>query len=182
MCTNVQNRVSNPSGRLRGRRSGFRRFVMTREGAGRDGEAVPEIDHAEHQDEVDDFFFREIVFQIGIDVVGRVSFRNQRHSFRPGQRGALAVGKEGSLAPGFKRVQALLGFTRGASVDRMHVEAVRAAVDLRGAHFDEVHEFWVETAFGDVLFEAEQVPEWLLREFSLVDSRLHGLSFWGFAW
>src|SRR5258706_11221690 len=118
-----------------------------------------------------------MLLQIGVDIVGGVGLRDLRYGFGPGEGGALAVGEEGSLTPGFERVEALLGFSDGAGVDGMHVEAVTATVDLRGAHFDKVDELGLKAAFGDVLLDCEQVLEGLLRVLAIVDAKLHWFSF-----
>ena len=76
--------------------------------------------------------------QFGVHVIGGVGLRDKRDGFGPGESGAFAVGEEGSLASGFESVEALLGFSSGAGVDGMHVQAISTPVDLRGAHFDQM--------------------------------------------
>src|SRR5712664_312574 len=134
-----QLKLRHPKPRLRGGGGcGFRWFVAAGEGAGGDGKAVPEVDGADYEGQVDDFFFGEMLLQVGIDVVGGVSLRDKRDGLGPGEGGAFAVGEEGSLSPGFESVEALLGFSGGAGVDGMHVQAISTPVDLRGAHFDQM--------------------------------------------
>jgi hypothetical protein len=102
---------------------------------------------------------------------------NEGYGFGPGERGAFAVGEEGRLAPGVEGVEALLGFSGSTRVDGMHVQAISTAVDLRGAHFDEMDELGLEAAFGDVFFQGKHGVERALGEFSVVDTWLHGFSF-----
>src|SRR6266404_159355 len=156
---------------------GFGWFVAARDSASRDGYAIPEIDHGRHEGQIDDFFFGEMLLQVGVDVVGGVGLRDLRYGFGPGEGGALAVGEEGSLTPGFEGVKTLLGFAGGARVNGMHVEAICTPVDLRGAHFHEVDELGLEAAFGNVLLDCKQVFEWLLGVLAVVETRLHLFSF-----
>ena len=115
-----------------------------------------------------------MLLHLGVDIVWCVGLRDLCNGLGPGEGRAFAVGEEGSLAPGFEGVQALLGFAGGAGVEGMHVEAVGATVDLRGTHFDEMEELWLEPALGDVLFNGEQVLERLLSVFAVIDARLYG--------
>jgi len=150
---------------------------MAGEGAGGNGDAIPQIDHGNSEGKVDDFFFGEMLLQVSVHIIRGVSLRDLRYGFGPGEGGAFAVREEGSLAPSLECVEALLGFADGSGVEGMHVEAISAAVDLRGAHSDEVEELGVESALCNVFFDGEEVLEGLLIEFSVVDARLHDSPF-----
>ena len=62
---------------------------------------------------------------------------------------------ERGLAPGVEQVEPLLGLAGGARVLAVHVDAIRAAVQLRGAHLDELEQSVLE-AGGPIEHQAEQ--------------------------
>src|SRR5262245_37883432 len=66
-----------------------------------------------------------------------MAFREPRQRFGPAKRGPLPLRVAGRFAPGRQQVDALLGLAPAAGFGRMHVDAVGAAVDLRGANLDE---------------------------------------------
>jgi hypothetical protein len=82
--------------------------------------------------------------------------------------------KNGVFRPRVERVQALFRFAHGPSIQRMHVQAVGASVDLRGPHLDQVEQLVLQAAPGQILFQVEQRLHRLLSEFPVVDTRLHG--------
>jgi hypothetical protein len=61
----------------------------------------------------------------------------------------------------------------------VHVNAVGAAIDLRGAHLHKMDEFVIQTAFAKILFEREQGFQPFLRVFTRVNSWFHGNPFSG---
>lgn len=63
-------------------------------GAEGDGEAVPRVDGAEEERELDEFSVGELRAHRGIVVVGRVSFRDEGERLGPGEGSALARGVE----------------------------------------------------------------------------------------
>ena len=65
---------------------------------------------------------------------------DERDGLGPRQRGPLAIAVERRLAPGVEDVDPLFRLSCRAGVDRVHVEAIRAAVDLRGADLDELQQ------------------------------------------
>ena len=71
------------------------------------------------------------------------------------ETGPLAIVEERRVAPGVERVEPLLGLARGTGVDSVHVDAVGAAVDLRRAQLQQVHERVIEAAGGEMLLERE---------------------------
>lgn len=137
------------------RGGGTRGLIGAGYGAGGDGQTIPHIDGGSENGKVHDFFFAEMRFHFFIDVIGDVSFGNQGHSFDPGEGGAFSFGVKGRLAPGIQGIQALLGLAEGAGIFRMHVNAIGAAVDLRGAQLQQVELFVIEATGGEIFFEAE---------------------------
>jgi len=56
----------------------------------------------------------------------------------------------------------------------MHVQAIRAAVDLRRAHFHQLQQLPVQTALMNVFLQGEHCPQRLLSEFIVViDAHFH---------
>ena len=78
------------------------------------------------------------------------------------QRGALASGEERCLPPRRQGVQALLGLADGAGVLGVHVDAVGAAVELRGADADQLAQPVVDAGgvelLGDSPVELDDGP------------------------
>src|SRR5262249_45337746 len=77
-----------------------------------------------------------------------MAFREPRQRLGPAQRGPLPLGVARRFAPGRQQIDALLGLALAAGFGRMHVDAVGAAVDLRGANFYELDQARLE-AGGD---------------------------------
>jgi RNA polymerase sigma-70 factor, ECF subfamily len=73
----------------------------------------------------------------------------------PRERGPLARREEGRLAPHRDGVQPLLRLPGDARVLRVHVDAERAAVQVRRAQLHEVEEAVLEAAAAHVLLERE---------------------------
>ena len=67
------------------------------------------------------------------------------------ERRALALGEERSLSPCAERVQTLLGLADRARVLRVHVDAVGAAVDLRGSDSHQLAQGRVELDLVELL-------------------------------
>src|SRR5882762_114620 len=114
--------------RLRG--GGFGGVVVAGDGPQGNRQAIPQIDSPDHEGQVHDLLFTEMRLQGFVDVVGGVRLRNERESFGPVESGAFAVCEKGSLAPSLQRVEALLAFSRRTRIERLHIRAVRTAVDL----------------------------------------------------
>jgi hypothetical protein len=63
-----------------------------------------------------------------------------RHRLCPFEGGALALVVKGRFSPRRENIQALLGLAVRTRILAVHVDAVRAAVDLRDAHSDELEQ------------------------------------------
>src|SRR5580704_14107480 len=123
---------------------GSRGSVVAGDGSQRDGQAIPRVDCCYHEREIDDLFFSEKCADLLVDRVRDMSFGDQSDGLGPCQGCALLIGVERRFAPGIELIEPLLRFAESAGVFRMHVDAVGASVDLRGAHFHEVDEIVLE--------------------------------------
>jgi hypothetical protein len=56
----------------------------------------------------------------------------------PAERGPLALGIARRLAPGREEIEALFGLAFRARLGSMRVDAIGAAIDLRGADLDQL--------------------------------------------
>src|SRR5690606_8101608 len=109
-----------------------------------------------------------------VDVVWHVRVAEQRDRFGPGKRGALALGEERRLAPGAERVDALLGLAGCPRIFRVHVDAVGARVDLRGANLHELEQRRFEPTLADLRRQlAHGAVERRVRVFGGVDTWCH---------
>src|SRR5690606_1582427 len=86
---------------------------------------------------------------------------------------AFARAVEGRLAPGVERVQALLGFAFGARILAVHVDAVRAAVDLRGAHLHEAEQAVLQARAVDVFLQLHHRLDRFRGNTEVVDTGCH---------
>ena len=96
-----------------------------------DRQAIPDVDRADRHQKYNDFLFAERVHRPGPDVIRDSAFIDQRDRLRQRDRGFLPFGIQARrLAPTGEHVDAAVidtGLTRFATV---HVEAVRASVEL----------------------------------------------------
>src|SRR6185437_4996623 len=115
-------------------------LISSGHGSGRDGEPVPRVDGGYCEGKIRELLLAEMRAHLFIHRVGHMSVRDQSKGFGPGQGGAFAVGVERAFAPGIQRVEPLLALTDGAQIFPVHVDAVGAAVDLRGAQLDEMEQ------------------------------------------
>jgi len=102
-----------------------------------------------------------------------VGIADEGDRFRPLERGALALGVERGFAPGVQRVEALLGFPGVAGVLGVHVDAVGAAVDLRGAGLHELEEPGLDRRGGFAREREHRLAEAGVQVFADVDSGAH---------
>lgn len=103
-----------------------------------DGDPVPCVDRADREAERDLHTRAELRLDFGMDVIRCPRGFDPRQCFRPSKCGGLARGMDRRPAPGIQQVKAFLSFTVCARVLPMHVDAARAAIDLRSA---QVHRF-----------------------------------------
>ena len=68
----------------------------------------------------------------------------------------------------------LVAFARLARVPRMHMQAIGAAIDLRGTDLDEFHQRMLEPAFIHVILEAENGVIGIGRGLVAVETFFHG--------
>ena len=91
-----------------------------------------------------------------VGFVGNVGCRDQRHGLGPFERRSLAIAEERRFAPRIQAVQALLRLAFGSRILGMHVQTVSAAVDLRGAHHQQMQQLAVQAAGVDGALHREQ--------------------------
>src|SRR5438067_1572631 len=127
----------------------IRPFVRPWRRPRRDGEPVPRVDGRRDEGEIGYFPVAEMLLCFGEYLVRHVRLRDESDRLDPREARAFAIRKERRLAPRVERIEPLLGLALRARVDRVHVDAERAAVDLRGAQLQEVDELVIEPAGGD---------------------------------
>src|SRR5215472_2599633 len=103
---------------------------------------------------VDQLSLVEVLASLLVDLIGRVRLGDERQRLGPSQRCAFAVGKERRFPPGVESTEPLFGFAIGTGVLGMHVDAIGAAVDLGGAHPDQLDQGAFEPACRDVFLQA----------------------------
>src|SRR4051794_27344903 len=118
--------------------------VLPRLRAEGDRDAVPAVDHHHRPRQLHQLLFAEVLARFFVHVIGHVRLADERQRLRPGKRRALPIAVERRFAPGIEQVDALLRFAAGARVDAVHVDAVRAAVDLRRADLDQLQQRMLE--------------------------------------
>src|SRR5688572_24188513 len=100
--------------------------------------AIPPVDLDDRKRKCRKLGLAELCCRLSVDLIGDMPVLELRDRFRPRERRALAFGIEVcGLAPDLQQIQSLLRFACGASIFRMHIEAVAAAVDLRYAKLHE---------------------------------------------
>src|SRR5262245_14849052 len=124
-----QMRVSTlPTREFRSRvRRGTIRASLCAEG---NANAVPGVDGGQRPREVGQFLFGEMSAYGVVNCIRDVTVLYVRDGLGPFQRGAFAVGVVGGFAPRVQAIEALLTFADGAGVLPMHVDAIRAPVQL----------------------------------------------------
>src|SRR5882724_12601124 len=146
---------------------------IRRDGAHGDGKAVPRIDSGDSIGQVDELVFGEFLARLLVEFVGRVVLENEGQGFSPGQGGAFARSEEWRFAPGIERVKTHLRIAGGASVFRMHIDAIGAAVDLRGAQFDQMKQLFFEAAGLQVFFKGVHRVQRIWGIFVVSNARFH---------
>src|SRR5882762_235208 len=118
-------------------------------------------------------FFAELLANLVIVGIRSVRLGNQSQRLGPRQSGPLAFGVEGRLTPGIEFVQPLFRLAHCARILGMHVNAVRAAIDLRSAHLDQMNQLVIKPAFGDIFLQRIQRFLRFRCVFPIVNSRFH---------
>src|SRR5690606_18441433 len=139
-----------------------------------DGKSVPGVDGSDRQRQVDQLLLVEVLPHALVELVGNVVLRDERQGFRPLESRPLALAVERSLAPRRQQVEALLGLPCCARVLGVHVDAVRAAVELRGACLDQFEERVLETAAPHVRLQLAERRDSFVAQRAVLDAWLHG--------
>src|SRR6266446_9240439 len=63
------------------------------------------------------------------------------------------LGVERRLTPGIERINALFGLAGSTCVLGVHVDAVRAPIDLGSTDLDQLQYPWVDASAADILFQ-----------------------------
>ena len=105
------------------------------------------------------FLLVEVGRGLGVDVVGDAAVGHQGHRLREGEGRLFLLGEEvAGLAPDGDHVQPVLALAGLAGVVGVHVQAVRAVVEVGGADLDQFDEGGVQTLAGGGV-EADQGAE-----------------------
>src|SRR5215218_4537096 len=105
---------------------------------GRDSEAVPAVDRHDRVEERGQFGRVEVLGRGVVRTVDVAVATELRERLRELEGGALAIAEQRRFAPRGDGEQPALALARRKRFLRMQVDAVGAAVELRGAELDEV--------------------------------------------
>ncbi len=100
------------------------------------GNTIPSVDGCNRQREVDELLFAELPARLFVQLVRDMMLGDQGQLFGPCQCRALAFAVIGRFAPCGQAVETLLALAGGARVFSVHIDAICAAIDLRGAQLD----------------------------------------------
>ena len=148
--------------------------VASRHGTERDVEPVGAVDGDDRQRQVGKLFFGKLRARLLVDIIRRMAFGDQRQRLGPGQGGALALAVERRFLPGVEQIKPLLAFAGGAQLLGVHVDAVGAAVDLRGAQLDEFKQRMFEAAAVDKGMQLADGFGALRGRFAKIHAGFHG--------
>ena len=101
---------------------------------------------------------------------------NLGQRFGEGQRGFLAGAEERGFAPGRQMVQAQLALTGNLYINRVHLQAEGAAVQLRYAHVDQVLQRRIDGGFCHLHAQGRQRVGEGGCDFMVVNASAHCLS------
>src|SRR6266404_3784124 len=121
-----------------------------------DRQAVPGIDHSDHDREVRQLLFGELTPYCFVDLIGRMRRGDICECFRPDQGRTLVLRIEMRLSPGIEQMHAQVGFTVFARLFSVHVETIGTAVDLRDSDLHQGDKPLIEPASLQVLLNAKQ--------------------------
>lgn len=133
--------------------------VTSRELAECDGNAVPCIDGGDDEGNIHDFLFRKMGFQGIVFFVGGMGGGNMGEGFRPVERGAFLIIKQGRLMPCRKLVETGLGFAIFPRFFRMVINAEDAAVNLGNPDFQKVAQLCFDGCGGEIFRDRSEIPE-----------------------
>ncbi len=151
----------------------FNWLVSAGDGSRGNAQPIPAIDGCDGQREVSEFLFTELLAGFFVHGIRNMRFRDPGDGFCPSQCSAFSVAVIRRFFPGIERIQALLAFADGSQVLPVHVETIRAAVDLRAAEPDEVQKRFFQSALMKVFFQSDHCLVNARRYFSEIETRFH---------
>src|SRR3569833_393111 len=113
-------------------------------GTGRDPDGVPRVDGHDEGDQCGDLVGRELPGDRVVRLLRHPGLGQPRHGLGEGEGGALPCGEVRRLAPDGQGVETLFGLADRPGVLGVHVDAVGAAVELRGVDPDELPQARIE--------------------------------------
>jgi hypothetical protein len=139
-------------------------------------QTVPLVDGCDGQGQISEFSFAEVRADFFLNLVRDVSIGYAGDGFGPGQSATFAVSVIRRFAPRVETVEVLLAFADVVQIFPVHVDAISAAVDLRGAQAYKVEQKRFETGLVKIGFQAEYGAVSARSNFGAVKSRLHRAS------
>src|SRR5471030_2502973 len=103
-----------------------------------DAHPVPAIDGGDRQRPVGDLLGVEMVGHRVVCALARAGGAELSQRLGPGQRGPLRRGEQDTVAPKRHGAEPTEGLAAASGFGALHVDAERAAIDLRGAQFDQL--------------------------------------------
>jgi GntR family transcriptional regulator/MocR family aminotransferase len=85
-----------------------------------------------------------VLGDFGVDLIGHMVGGDKRNGLGESQRRPFAGGEELRLPPNRQRVDTLLAFAGGAGVPAVHIDAIRASIQLRDPQAEELAETDIE--------------------------------------
>src|SRR5207247_79928 len=131
----------------------LRRLIDAGNEPGGNRQAIPGIDGRHRQRQVAQLLLAEVRSDFLVDSIRHVAAGDQGHGLRPCQGSALAIAVVRAFAPGVQRVESLLPFPDRAQILPVHVQAVGAAVDLRGPESDQMKQRLFQSTSLEVLIQ-----------------------------
>jgi len=107
-------------------------------------EPVPAVDRDDREGEIDDLLLAEMFARRVVERFRYRLLRYARHRLGPGQGRALARREKRRFLPCRQGIEALFRFAARAGVDRVHVDAEGAVIDLRRAHLHQFEQLGID--------------------------------------
>jgi hypothetical protein len=117
-------------------------------------QTIPAVDADDGQSQVNQLLFVEMAPGFVVHLVRHLAQVDSGHGLGPGKGGALAPGVERRLAPRRKQVEPLLRFAQRARIFGMHVQTMRAAVDLGNPGLHQFEQRMLKPALMHISFDA----------------------------